>query len=60
MAVFRINEGYNTEQKVTATDFTEVDSLVIFHDSYGNKVFAIPTDKLSTIERLEDEKAVAS
>lgn len=55
MAKFVINGAYNDRREVVADNFIEKDSLVIFTTNAGkDKVFAIPTSRVQTIERVEE------
>ncbi|MDO3651166.1 hypothetical protein [Nocardia mangyaensis] len=57
---FHINEGYSDSAEVTANHFKEVGSLVIFFatdsSTSPNQVFALPVDKVRSIERKSDTK----
>lgn len=55
MAKFVINGAYSDRKEVVAENFNEKDSFVIFgNDSGREKVFAIPTSRIQTIERVEE------
>lgn len=52
MAQFVINEGYESEKTVEAKNFREVESLVVFFSPADEKVFALPTTSVTSIERV--------
>lgn len=55
MAKFVINKDYADEKTVEARSFREVDSLVIFVSAADEKVFAIPTKEVRTIEKVPEQ-----
>ena len=55
MAKFVINGQYESRREVVADDFFEKESFVIFASDHGrDKVFALPTARIETIERVEE------
>ncbi|WCS17539.1 hypothetical protein MML61_22510 [Mycobacterium marinum] len=53
MATFRINGDEMTEKSVEAAEFEEDGLYTIFRSEIGVKVFAIPTSRVNSIERVD-------
>lgn len=54
MPKFLVNKGYSSERTVEAKTFREIESLVMFLSPADEKVFAIPTKDVHTIERIDE------
>ena len=54
MAKFKINAGQGNEKTVEAAKFAEQLSLIVFFSPSSDQVYAIPTSRVSSIERIGD------